>query len=94
MENPEQMDQTSPEPMQDSQYIHVSIEGDKIRCEVRGDHDKLASMIASVIVDKNAPLREIVDDAIRNVLAYELGKDNPEEILNAISESLPPKGAA
>lgn len=71
METPEQMDQTSPEPMQDSQFINISIEGNKIRCEVRGDHDKLASMVASVMVDKNAPLRQIVDDAILAILSYE-----------------------
>jgi hypothetical protein len=91
METPEQMDQTSPEPMQDSQFIHISIEGDKIRCEVSGDHDKLAGMVASVMVDKNAPLRQIVDDAILAILSYEtsqrLESGDPEmaEMLNLSS---------
>jgi hypothetical protein len=91
METPEQMDQTSPEPMQDSQFINISIEGDKIRCEIRGDHDKLAGMVASVMVNKNAPLRQIVDDAILAILSYETsqrlesGDPDMAEILNLSS---------
>jgi hypothetical protein len=76
------------------QVIKITLVGDKISCHIEGTYDRLVNMIASLLVDEKAPLREIVDDAIRTVLAYELGKDNPEEILNAISESLPPKGAA
>jgi len=88
-----QVDQ-SPKQESTEQMIKITLVGDKITCRIEGTHDRLVNMIATLLVDEKAPLREIVDDAIRSVLAYELSKNNPEEILNVMSELSPSKGEA
>lgn len=87
-QNPEQQ---APE----KQFILMELTGDKIRCEIQGDHDRLVQMLSSLMVDKEAPIREIINDTIYVVLKYEMKQENVDmsDLLQTIVNQTP-KGEA
>lgn len=87
-QNPEQQAPTK-------HFILMELEGDKIRCQIEGDHNRIVQMVSSLMIDKEGPIREIIDHTLSVVMKHEMREEGltMSDLLQTIVNQTP-KGEA